>query len=95
VITYAHLLDRFAGLAGLTRPQVPALVAPARLVGEAVALLSGLPRTTIRPLVRSLAHDMVCRDDDAAQELLPGYRYLSLDEAITRALTGETAGGPN
>ncbi len=95
VVTYGQLLDRFAELAGLTRPQVPALVAPARLVGEAVALLSGQPRTTVRALVRSLAHDMVCRDDDAAQELLPGYRYLSLDEAITRALAGDAADGPN
>ena len=60
------------------------------LVGEAVALLSGVPRSTVRALVRSLSHDMVCRDDDA-QELLPGYRYLSLDEAITRALAGDTA----
>ncbi len=91
VLTYAELLDRFARLAGLTRPQLPALVAPASLVGEAVALLSGIPRPTVRALVRSLSHDMVCRNDDAHQELIPGHRYLSLDEAITRALAGDTA----
>ncbi len=91
VLTYGELLDRFAEVAGLARPQVPVLVAPALVVGEAVALLSGLPRTTVRALVKSLSHDMVCRDDDAAQVLLPGHRYLSLNDAITRALAGDTA----
>lgn len=90
VLTYAELLDRFAAAAGLVRPQVPAPVAPAALVGEAVALLSGLPRSTVRALIKSLAHDMVCRDGDA-QDLLPGHRYLSLDEAMSRALAGDTA----
>lgn len=90
VLTYAELLARFARVAGLTRPQVPVLVAPRRVVGEAVALLSGIPRSTVRALVRSLAHDMVCRDDSAGDDLVPGHRFLTLDEAIARSLAGDT-----
>lgn len=91
VLTYADLLDRFARAAGLTRPQVPLPVAPVALVGEAVALLTGIPRPTIRALVRSLSHDMVCRDDRVRTELDPTGAFLSLDVAFARSLAGDTA----
>lgn len=91
VLTYAELLARFATLAGLDRPQVPVLVAPTFLVGEAIAALTGVPRSTVRALVRSLTHDMVCRDDDARRDLTPQTPYLGLDEAIVRSLAGDTA----
>lgn len=90
VLTYADLLARFAAVAGLNRPRVPVLVAPSFLVGEGVALLTGVPRSTVLALVKSLSHDMVCRDDDVRRELDPGSSYLSLDEAIARALAGVT-----
>ncbi len=91
VLTYSELLSRFAAAAGLARPQVPLLFAPTTLVGEGVALLTGIPRPTIRALVKSLTHDMVCRDDDVREVLAPGTPYLSLDEALTRSLAGDTA----
>ncbi|MEO9323833.1 NAD(P)H-binding protein [Nocardioides sp. C4-1] len=91
VLTYAELLARFADAAGLDRPQVPLLVAPQTVVGEGVALLTGIPRSTIKALVRSLTHDMVCRDDDVHHDLAPGVDYLSLDEALVRSLAGDTA----
>lgn len=90
VLTYRELLDRFASLAGLERPQVVLPLAPGWLVGEAVALLSGVPRSTVRALVQSLAHDMVCREDDVRRDLAPGRRFLSVDEAIVRSLAGQT-----
>lgn len=90
VLTYAELLDRFATLAGLQRPQVTVPFAPVSLIAEAVALLSGVPRSTVRALVRSLSHDMVCRDDDARRDLAPHHRYLALDEALGRSLGGVT-----
>ncbi len=90
VLTYTELLQRFADLADLTRPQVPVLFAPTTIVGEAVAALTGVPRSTVKALVKSLSHDMVCRDDAARVELDPGTPYLGLDEAITRALAGDT-----
>jgi uncharacterized protein YbjT (DUF2867 family) len=91
VLTYSELLARFATAAGLERPQVPLLVAPVNLVGEGVALLTGIPRSTIRALVKSLTHDMVCREDDVRRDLAPGVPYLPLDEALTRSLAGDTA----
>ncbi|MBS45630.1 MAG: epimerase [Nocardioides sp.] len=90
VLTYAALLDRFAQAAGLVRPQVRVPLVPAALVGEAVAVLSGLPRSTVRALVKSLGHDMVCQDDDARSELVPGRRFVTIDEALVRSLVGET-----
>ncbi|MDO9457034.1 NAD(P)H-binding protein [Nocardioides sp.] len=91
VLTYAELLSRFATAAGLERPQVPLLFAPVGVVGEGVALLTGIPRSTIRALVKSLTHDMVCRDDDVRQALSPGVPYLPLDQALSRSLAGDTA----
>lgn len=90
VLTYAELLTRFADVAGLTRPRVPVLFAPSTLVGEAIALLSGIPRSTARALVKSLAHDMVVGDDEARRDLAPGHTFLSLDDAIARSLAGDT-----
>lgn len=91
VLTYAELLDRFSAVAGLIRPQVPVPFVPTAVVGEAVALLTGVPRVTVRPLVRSLAYDMVCADDDVRRDLDPTGSYLPLDEAIRRSLAGDTA----
>lgn len=90
VLTYRELLDRFASLAGLERPQVVLPLAPSCLVGEAVALVSGVPRSTVRALVRSLAHDMVCTEDDVRRELAPGHEFLGVDDAILRSLAGQT-----
>ena len=90
VLTYRELLDRFASLAGLERPQVVLPLAPGCLVGEAVALLSGVPRATVRALVHSLAHDMVCTEDDVRRDLAPGHTFLPVDEAILRSLAGQT-----
>ena len=90
VLTYRELLDRFASLAGLERPQVVLPLAPSCLVGEAVAFVSGVPRSTVRALVQSLAHDMVCTEDDVRRELAPGHEFLSVDDAILRSLAGQT-----
>ncbi|MCD4525790.1 NAD(P)H-binding protein [Nocardioides sp. cx-173] len=90
VLSYRELLDRFATLADLQRPQLVLPLAPECLVGEAVALVSGLPRATVRALVRSLAHDMVCTEDDVRRDLAPGHSFLSVDEAIVRSLAGQT-----
>ena len=65
-------------------------LAPGFLVGEAVALLSGVPRSTVRALVQSLAHDMVCHEDDVRCEVAPDHDFLSVDDAILRSLAGQT-----
>ena len=91
VLTYSELLSRFAAVAGLERPQVPLPFAPVAVVGEGVALLTGIPRSTIRALVKSLSHDMVCLEDDVRGDLAPDDPYLGLDEALSRSLAGDTA----
>lgn len=90
VLTYRELLERFADVAGLDRPQLLVPLAPVPLVGEAVAFLSGVPRSTVRALVRSLSHDMVCREDDVRTELAAGHAFLGIDEAVRRSLAGQT-----
>jgi len=90
VLTYRELLDRFASLAGLERPQLVLPLAPGWLVGEAVALISGVPRSTVHALVYSLAHDMVCSEDDVRRDLADGHEFLSVDDAIVRSLAGQT-----
>ena len=88
VVSYAELLARYAKAAGVSRPHVPVLFAPTVLVGEAVAALTGVPRSTVKALVKSLSHDMVCAERDVRRELLPGRTYLGIDEAIERSLAG-------
>jgi uncharacterized protein YbjT (DUF2867 family) len=90
VLTYPELIDRFTAVAGLTRPQVPVPLVPTRLVGEAVGVITGVPRSTVRALVRSLSHDMVCLEDDVRRDLAPDVPYLPLDEALVRSLQGLT-----
>lgn len=84
---YAELLDRYAGVAGLTRPQVPVPLVPADLVGLLVGALTDVPTPTVQALVESLHHDMVCREEDFRRDLLPtGYHLVGVDEAIRRSL---------
>lgn len=90
VVSYADLLTRFAASLGVSRPQVLLPFVPAALVGDAVATLTGVPRSTVRALVRSLSHDMVCRDEDVRADLLPDHDYLSIEQAVTRSLAGRT-----
>lgn len=90
VISYADLLTRFAASIGVSRPQVLLPFVPAALVGDAVATLTGVPRSTVRALVRSLSHDMVCREDSVRADLLPDHDYLSIEQAVARSLGGRT-----
>ena len=55
---------------------------PTALVGTLVGSLTDVPRPTVEALVESLHHDMVARDDDFEQLLLPaGHRLVPLDES--------------
>lgn len=86
VLTYPALLARYATVAGLRRwrPLVPGV--PMWVVGRASALLTGMPRGTVKALAESLSHDMVCEEDDVRRDLVPGHTFCGLDEAIARSL---------
>ena len=94
-MSYAALLRLYARLAGGRALQVPALL-PTALVARVAPLFTDVPASTVRSLVASLRHDMVCRDDDYVRDLLPaGSRPVRVSDAITRALatSGPSASG--
>ena len=87
VVTYPELLRVVADLLEVRRPQVVLPWAPRGLAGRIVALVTRMDRPTVRSLVDSLSHDMVCRDDDVWRDLAdPDHRPLGLREAFERSL---------
>ena len=88
VLPYSRLLAECSRAAGLLRVRVPTVPVPAPLVGLGTAFLSAAPFWTVRALVASLRHDMVCR---------PGHTWtpqtgpplLGVREAIAYALGPE------
>lgn len=88
-LPYGELLDRYAELAGLTRPQVVVPFLPTDLVGVLVGAMTDVPDTTVRALVESLHHDMVAADDRFRVLLPPDHDLLGLDDCIQRSLAPE------
>ena len=87
VVGYPQLIALFARVAGLRRFKVVVPFAPRWLVGRVLALVTGLPRSTVTALTESLSHDMVCREDDVRRDLAdPGHEFLPLEEALRRAV---------
>ncbi len=89
VLTYAHMMKRYARVAGL-RPRVVVpvpLLAP-RLSGHWINLVTPVPAALARPLVRSLAEEAVCAEHDIAEHVPdPPEGLLGVDEAVLLALT--------
>jgi len=89
---YPELLETYAELADLTRPQVTIPLLPTQLVGTLVGSLTDVPSATVESLIESLHHDMVCSEDDFVRDLLPeGYELIGVEESIRRSLTPRTA----
>ncbi len=84
VVAYPDLMRACAREAGLTRMRVPALVAPAGLVGLATALATTAPFHTVTALIESLRHDMVCRPGSTWVPRTGG-PLLRVEEAVRRA----------
>lgn len=94
VVSYPELLEVMASVAGVRRRQFVVPWAPRMLVGRIVAWVTGMPRPTVTALVESLAHDMVCTEDDVRQELgAPNHRFVSLKDALERSLEDRGAEG--
>jgi uncharacterized protein YbjT (DUF2867 family) len=86
VLSYAEMMQRYARVAGLRRR----VVVPLRplspwLSAHWVGLVTPVPNTIARPLVASLVHEAVAREDDIAA-YLPGAEPLGFDDAVARAL---------
>lgn len=84
---YTALLDLYADVARLSRPQVVVPGLPTDLVGTLAGAITDVPASTVEALVESLRHDMVCHDVDWTYDLLPlEHRLVGVAESFARAL---------
>ncbi|MEU5690620.1 SDR family oxidoreductase [Actinosynnema sp. NPDC020468] len=85
VLTYLDMMKRYAAVAGL-RPRrvltVPFLTP--RLSSHWVNVVTPVPRSIAAPLIESLVHEVVCREDDI-RALVPG-ETTAYDRAVELAL---------
>lgn len=89
VVTYREMMGELARQLGLKRPMIPVPWLSPRLSRLWVSTMTGAPRELVAPLVRSLEHEMVARDDVLAREA--GLTPLGLADALARALADEAA----
>ena len=89
VLTYEEMMHRYAAVAGLPkRIIVPINVLTPELSSHWVNLVTPVPRSIARPLVRSLRHPAVCSEHDIAQWIPdPPGGLIPFDEAVRLALT--------
>ncbi|RCW39574.1 uncharacterized protein YbjT (DUF2867 family) [Halopolyspora algeriensis] len=65
VLTYADMLHGYAAVAGLARRVMfPVGVLSARLSAYWISVVTPVPRALASPLIDSLIHEAVCREDD-------------------------------
>ncbi|MBB5960526.1 uncharacterized protein YbjT (DUF2867 family) [Saccharothrix tamanrassetensis] len=85
VLTYQDMMLRYAKVAGLRPRRVVAvpLLTP-KLSSHWVNLVTPVPRSIAAPLIESLVHEVVCREDDVTR-LLPG-PTTGYDRAVELAL---------
>ncbi len=92
VLTYEEMMRRYAAVAGLGRRIIwPINVLTPSLSSHWVGVVTPVPRSLARPLVESLRHPAVCRDDrirrlipDPPEGLLPFDRAVELALARVR-----------
>lgn len=89
VLTYQQMMQRYAAVAGLTpRIILPINLLSPQLSSHWVGLVTPVPRSIARPLVRSLKHPAVCHEHDIAQWIPdPPEGLITFDRAVELALT--------
>jgi len=89
ILTYREMMQRYAAVAGLPRRMIRAVpVLTPRLASLWVGLVTPVPPGIARPLVGSLVHEVVAREDDIRQYVPdPPDGLLGFDEAVGLALT--------
>lgn len=87
VLTYDEMIQRFAKLAGLRRRLIVTVpVLTPKLAGHWVGLVTPVPAGLAKPLVDSLVHEVVCREDDI-RELIPDAEpLLDFEQSVHAAL---------
>lgn len=87
-VLYPELIGQYTELAGAPRPQVTLGLLPEKLVAQIASWVADVPSPTVKALMESLQHDMVAADTRWRGALVAeGYRPLSAEQAIVRALT--------
>lgn len=89
VLTYRAMIARTAVLMGVKRTIFEVPILTPRLSALWVSLVTGAPRALVGPLVESLKHPMVARDDELARVL--DVPMTSFDDALSGALAAERA----
>ncbi|SDH63445.1 Uncharacterized conserved protein YbjT, contains NAD(P)-binding and DUF2867 domains [Lentzea fradiae] len=85
VLTYLEMMLRYARVAGLPRRRVlPVPLLTPGLSSHWVNLVTPVPRSIAKPLIESLVHEVVCRENDV-REVLPG-ENAGYDKAVELAL---------
>jgi uncharacterized protein YbjT (DUF2867 family) len=89
VMTYRDMMRRTAEVLGRRRPMLPVPFVSPSLSELWVALVTGAPRSLVRPLIESLRHSMVVTDPWLQREMgLPGRPF---EESLREAISGSRA----
>ncbi|MDP9429082.1 MAG: SDR family oxidoreductase [Actinomycetota bacterium] len=88
VMTYLEMMQRFAGVAGLSRRRIlPVPVLTPGLSSHWVGVVTPVPASIARPLVESLRNTVVCSEHDIARYVPdPPEGLLGFDEAVRLAI---------
>lgn len=96
VLTYLAMMQRYARIVGLPRRltvSVP-LFSPV-LSAYWVELITPVSRAVAAPLIESLAHELVCDEDDIRGHVPdPPEGLLDYEQSVRHALSPAAAGGP-
>ncbi|USX50138.1 SDR family oxidoreductase [Lentzea sp. HUAS12] len=85
VLTYLQMMFRYAEVAGLPRRRVlPVPFLTPRLSSHWVNVVTPVPKSIAQPLIESLVHEVVCRENDI-HEVLPG-ENIGYEKAVELAL---------
>jgi uncharacterized protein YbjT (DUF2867 family) len=84
VLSYAAMIERIADLMGVGRAPIGLPASATPMASAVVSEITGQPLGLVRPLMESLEHDLLPRDDEAAG--LYGLRLRPFDRSVDRAL---------
>lgn len=84
VLTYREMMEQTSEVLGLRRPMFPVPFLTPRLSTAWVCMVTGAPRQLVGPLVESLRHEMIARDDRLLGDI--GGPTVPFDDAVAEAL---------
>ena len=89
VVTYREMMEAVGSYIGRSPRAVSVPILSPKISRLWVSVFSGAPKNLVAPLIETLRHDMVPRADRALA--IPGHRYLSFDEMVSRCFTSGAA----